>query len=300
MRELIKRAVNRSLSLVGYGLYRINRTDSPRVSRPKDRVVEQAPRHRAPPAPDGFDPKSFFETVHWYHIWEIFDGIFTPGIASVAENCDRLGLPTDLSGRRVLDLGANNGCISFECERRGAAEVIGLEPYGDETRGFERIRDTIGSTKTRFMIGSVYELDPEVLGYFDVVIFSGVLYHLRYPLLAIDNIRRVATADVFVETHISDNELIPPVRHLPLWKFYRLNELNNDYSNWFGPNIAAVIEAFESAGFRTRLSAVAGNRATFQAVVKEGIPEFLSIASHERNSYDVLMGHLLGRRKTDS
>jgi len=268
--------------------------------RPKERAVEQVPRHQAPPAPDGFDPKTFFETVDWYQTWEIFDGIFTPGIVSIAENYARLGLPADLSGKRVLDIGANNGCMSFECERRGAAEVIGLEPYGDETHGFERIREVVASTKTRFVIGSVYELDPEVLGYFDVVIFSGVLYHLRYPLLAIDNIRQVATADVFVETHVSDNELIPPVLDLPLWKFYRLNELSHDYSNWFGPNITAVIDAFESAGFHTSLSAVAGSRATFQCVVKAGAPEFLSIASHERDGYEVLMRRLLGPRKTDS
>jgi hypothetical protein len=75
---------------------------------------------------------------------------------------------------------------------------------------------------------------------------SRVLYHLRYPMLGIDNIHRVATGDIFIETHISDKGMGRKEEAVPLWKFYRLNELNRDHSNWFDPNIAAVIQAFES------------------------------------------------------
>lgn len=206
-------------------------------------------------------------------------------------------LPADLSGRRVLDIGSANGCMSLECERRGAAEVIGLTPLDTPDWGHRQLRDAVGATKTDFRLGSVYDLNPDVLGYFDTVLFSGVLYHLRYPMFAIDNIRRVATGEVFIETHVSDSELGPVDKDIPLWTFYRFDELNGDHSNWFGPNIAAVLQAFESAGFFTELLNSDGERARFHAVVREGMPEFLNIACHEAGSYEVLMNRLFGKRE---
>jgi tRNA (mo5U34)-methyltransferase len=250
-----------------------------------------------PMAPKDFDPQVFFQGINWYQRWEVFAGIYTPGINPVSEICELMQLPADLSGRRVLDIGSANGCMSLECERRGAAEVIGITPMDDPNWGHRQLRDAVGATRTHFKLGSVYDLDPEVLGYFDTVLFCGVLYHLRYPMFAIDNIRRVATGDVFIETHISDNQLGGVSSDIPLWQFYRFGELNGDYSNWFGPNIAAVLQAFESAGFSTRLMDNHTDRATFHAMVREGMPEFLNIPSQEARSYGVLMNHLFGNRE---
>ncbi len=116
-------------------------------------------------------------------------------------------------------------------------------------------------------------------------------------MLAIDNIRRVATNEVFIETHLSDEGLSPINKDIPLWRFYRLDELNRDHSNWFGPNIAAVQQAFESAGFSTQLLNSGGGRGRFHAVMREGMPEFLNIRCHEAKSYDVLMDRLFGRKE---
>ena len=259
-----------------------------------------APTHnsvRPPKAPEGFDPEQFFKGITWYQKWEVFDGIFTPGINPIQDICELMQLPADLTGRRVLDIGSANGCMSLECERRGAAEVIGLTPSDDWDWGHHQLREAVGATKTHFRPGSVYDLNPEVLGYFDTVLFCGVLYHLRYPMLAIDNIRRVATNHVFIETHISDEGLSQNNRDIPLWRFYRLDELNSDCSNWFGPNIAAVQHAFESAGFSTKFLNNSGGRARFHAVVQEGMPEFLNIACHEADSYGVLMDRLFGKKE---
>src|SRR5215470_18475856 len=91
--------------------------------------AEPTPTHNrmTPPiAPKGFDPEAFFKGITWYQKWEVFDGIFTPGINPVSDICDLMQLPANLSGRRILDIGSANGCMSLECERRGAAEVIGL------------------------------------------------------------------------------------------------------------------------------------------------------------------------------
>jgi tRNA (mo5U34)-methyltransferase len=250
-----------------------------------------------PIAPEGFDAEAFFKGITWYQKWEVFDGIFTPGINPVSDICDLMQLPADLSGRRILDIGSANGCMSLECERRGAAEVVGLTPLDGLDWGHHQLREVAGATRTHFRLGSVYDLNPDVLGYFDTVLFCGVLYHLRYPMLAIDNIRRVATSEVFIETHVSDEALSQVNNDLPLWRFYRLDELNSDHSNWFGPNIAAVQQAFESAGFSTEFLNSSGGRGRFHAVMREGMPEFLSIPCHEAVSYELMMDRLFGRRE---
>lgn len=254
-------------------------------------------RIKPPTAPPGFDPETFFKHINWYQRWEVFDGVFTPGISPTSEVMDLLELPADLSGRRILDIGSANGCMSLECERRGAAEVIGLTPLDGPEWGHHKLREAVGSTRTHFRLGSVYDLNPDVLGHFDTVIFCGVLYHLRYPMLAIDNIRRIATNQVYIETHISDDGLSETDKDIPLWRFYRRDELNRDHSNWFGPNIPAVQQAFESAGFSTKFLSASGGRARFRAVVREGMPEFLNIPCHEADSYKVLMEQLFGRKE---
>jgi tRNA (mo5U34)-methyltransferase len=251
-----------------------------------------------PIAPKDFNSDELFKDIGWYQKWEVFAGISTPGINPVSEICEWMNLPADLSGKRVLDIGSANGCMSLECERRGAAEVIGLNPRDVPDWGDRRLREAVGATRTHFKLGSAYDLNPEVLGEFDTVLFCGVLYHLRYPMLAIDNIRRVATGDVFIETHVSDSGLPRKDRDIPLWRFYRRDELNGDESNWFGPNIAAVVQAFESAGFATQLVSSNGERATFHAVVRDGLPEFLNIRCQEARSYELLMSRYFGEKET--
>jgi tRNA (mo5U34)-methyltransferase len=264
-----------------------------------------------PKAPAGFDPQQFFAGVYWHQTWQLFQDVFTPGINPIEPMCDDMNLPTDLSGKRVLDLGAANGCLSFECERRGASEVIALSPEDPHVFGFYKLRDILDSRRVRYLRGSVYELNPSKLGAFDIVLFCGVLYHLRYPLLGIDNIRRVCKGELYAETYVSDSQLIlkegttlkhasmedlsPKLLSIPLWQFFRLTELNNDHSNWFGPNCEAVVEAFESAGFETRLLKKQGLRATFHGKVKAGPPEFLDITSTEAVYYDFVTRHLLGK-----
>jgi tRNA (mo5U34)-methyltransferase len=269
---------------------------------------------KVPPAPPGFDAERFFAGVHWHQRWQLFEGLFVPGPNGVEEMCDRMGLPSDLSGKRVLDIGAWNGCMSFECERRGAAEVIALGPEDPTITGFHRIRDVLNSTRTKYLLGSIYDLDPERLGSFDVVLCCGVIYHLRYPLLGIDNIRRVCKGDVFVETQVADGQFLvagksgpewrsmasvsPILLESPLWQFYRFGELNQDTSNWFSPNAAAVIQAFESAGFETALKWSSGQRATFRGGIREGLPEFMALPCMESIFYDVLARFLFTGDRT--
>src|SRR5205814_8525873 len=79
----------------------------------------------------------------------------------------------------------------------------------------------------------------------------------------------------------------------PLWQFYRLGELNADVSNWFGPNRAAVVQAFESAGFAMQTLKHCG-RSTFHGRVKAGPPEFLTIGTTEGIYYDTVSNPRFG------
>ncbi len=111
-----------------------------------------------------------------------------------------------------------------------------------------------------------------------MVLFFGVLYHLRYPLLAIDQLRRILRGTVYVESLVIDHRFLArgqdfqelasyheALTEIPLWQFYKGDELAGDHSNWFGPNIQAVLDAFQSAGLTARLTSAWGDRAAFQA-----------------------------------
>jgi tRNA (mo5U34)-methyltransferase len=267
-----------------------------------------------PAAPDSFDADRTFDGVHWHQRWEIFAGISTPGRNPIELLCDRAQIPGDLSGKRVLDIGAWNGCYSFECERRGASEVIAYSLENPDVTGFTRLKTLINSN-VKYVQGSVYSLSPEQLGEFDLILFFGVLYHLRYPLLAIDRIRSVSRGEVLIETHTLNGwyllrspwrlfgvtlSFIGAFQRTPIWRQYREFELHpEDQSNWFGPNRAAVVESFETAGFSVEhLSSWASNsRSAFRATVSPR-PARLLDATYEGLS--TLNAHLTGLDRPDN
>lgn len=267
-----------------------------------------------PLPPAGFDPDHFFEKgVRWYQKWEVFKGVSTPGEHPIELLCARAQIPPDLTGKRVLDIGAWNGCYCFECERRGASEVVAYSLENPGKTGFSRLKELLGS-RVKYVQGSVYSLAPDELGEFDLILFFGVLYHLRYPLLAIDRIRTVSRGDVLIETHtVSSRFLLRrplwPVslmlnlgflfRTTPIWRQYKEYELHpEDQSNWFGPNTKAVIESFDTAGFKTQHLASwdFGTRSAFRAVCVPR-PSRLIDGSYEGNSS--LNAHLTGLAPKD-
>ena len=120
----------------------------------------------------------------WRHRIEVAPGVFTAG-KNCAGKLRLMGLPERLDGLRVLDVGASDGFFAFECERRGAAEVVALDvrtagPSKLGT-GFELAKAALGS-KVRFVEGSLYDTD---LGTFDLVLCLNVLYHVPEPFFAV-------------------------------------------------------------------------------------------------------------------
>jgi tRNA (mo5U34)-methyltransferase len=237
--------------------------------------IATAPAAPCPKRPPKLNEGTLFEGIHWHQQWEIFEGVHTPGRNPVNELLAHAAVPIDLTGKTVLDVGPWNGCFSFECARRGASRVVGIGPDDPAITGFHRLQALLQAPNVDYVRGSVYDLDVQTIGKFDIVLFFGVLYHLRYPLLALDKLYEVCAEDLYLESFVTDNCLImgqereprllssidPRLSETPIWQFYQFDELNQDSSNWFGPNLCALVAALESAGFKVQHSESWGHRA---------------------------------------
>lgn len=187
--------------------------------------------------------------INWYHTIDLGHGLVTPGVDDTPTRIAQLEIPKDLSGRSVLDVGAWDGALSFEAERRGAARVLATDSFcwngeGWGTKdGFDFAREAIDSEVEDLEIDPL-ELSPERMGTFDVVLFVGVLYHMRHPLLVLEHLASVTDQLAIVDTHVGmvDHEE-------PAMIFYPDAELNDDSTNWWGPNPAAVEAMLATVGF---------------------------------------------------
>ncbi len=241
--------------------------------------------------------------IRWWQKWEIVPGVFTPGVNDVKWLLDNLQLPASLDGARVLDIGGWNGAFSFECERRNAREVVMVEPMPPAATGFDRTKAFLES-KVQHRQGSIYDLDPETIGYFDIVLCLGIIYHLRYPLLGLDNIRRICRGQLFVESAILETAFwtpdgiqplavaAPGLENLSILQFFRGTEFFNDKTNWFVPNVEAANALIEAAGFQVLRSHVDG-RYFCHSRVTPGRPPIFEMA-HEGLDYETHARHLLG------
>lgn len=170
-------------------------------------------------------------------------------------------IPTDLGGWRALDIGCNAGFYSFELARRGA-HVTGIDIDPHYLRQAEWAARQFGlEDRVRFVRSSVYQL-PRGGAHYDLVWFLGVLYHLRYPLLALDLVRGITRRQMVLQTLTMPGRdvLVPPPdmsleeRHLmldPAWPKMAFieKELEHDPTNWWAPNHACVEAMLRSAGF---------------------------------------------------
>ena len=204
----------------------------------------------------------------WFHNMEL-DGIWTAPSHFLGDYPARKfrkfadAVPNDLTGRTVLDIGCNAGFYSLEMKRRGAAHVLGIdsdERYLSQARLAARVRGMQGIEFTNMSVYDVGALGRR----FDLVIFMGVLYHLRHPLLALDLIREHVAGDMLVfqsmqrgsrdvmtleedypfeETGIFDQSAYPHMSFVE-------REYAHDWTNWWVPNRACTEAMLRAAGFR--------------------------------------------------
>jgi tRNA (mo5U34)-methyltransferase len=197
------------------------------------------------------------EQIDWWHQIELPGGYVTPGPDRSAEKLASLRLP-DLEGKTVLDVGAFDGYFSFAAERLGASRVVALDTYMWQKPGgkdgFEYARGALDS-KVESVEVEVLDISPETVGRFDVVLFLGVLYHMRHPLLALERVAGVTDELLVMETLVDLTFLRSPAAAFYSWALLR------DDTNWWGPNQAAVMGMLRSVGFE-RTAAYPAKRVT--------------------------------------
>jgi tRNA (mo5U34)-methyltransferase len=182
----------------------------------------------------------------WYHSIDLPDGRVIPGIQTVEQLRARIAqypIPLDLRGKRVLDIGAWDGWFSFEMERRGA-QVVAVDSARQQT--FFEAKKLLNS-KVEYIVEDVCHLSPRDLGYFDIVLFFGVLYHLKHPLLALEKVCELTTDFACIETLVTDDP--PQPNAIPTLEFYETTELAGQFDNWCGPNTACLMAFLRTAGF---------------------------------------------------
>jgi tRNA (mo5U34)-methyltransferase len=176
-------------------------------------------------------------------------------------NTFKHAVPADLTGKSVLDIGCNAGFYSIEMKKRGAARVLAIDSDEKYLRQ-ARFAASVNEMDIEFRNMNVYEV-PKLGERFDLVIFMGVLYHLRHPLLALDLLHEHVTKDLllfqsmqrgsknvapvepnypFSETEIFDQEDFPRMHFIE-------HEYSNDWTNWWVPNRACVEAMLRSSGF---------------------------------------------------
>ncbi len=206
------------------------------------------------------------EVGRWYHTIEVAPGVLTPGMFDLRATVDRLPWP-DVKGKRCLDVGTFDGFLAFELERRGAREVLATDiasyqgwdwehhltergpaymraVFGNaHGAGFEVARRLRGSAAT-LRFANVYDLSPQSVGEFDVVVCGSLLLHLRDPLRALAAIRSVCR-EWFLCTDQVDlgRSLWAPRRPL-----VRLDGTSGE-TQWWLPNAAGHRQMLAATGF---------------------------------------------------
>jgi tRNA (mo5U34)-methyltransferase len=217
---------------------------------------------------------SEFNRKGWYHSFAFADGTGIDGYISLdalRERYGRFPLPADLTGSRVLDIGAWDGWFSFEAERRGAA-VTAIDCVEYDT--FRQIQGRLGS-KVDYRIVDLFDLAATGLGMFDYVFFLGVLYHLKHPLLGLETVCALTREIALVDSFVTDGDTwMEHGDDLPSMEFYETDELAGRLDNWYGPSVSCLVALCRAAGFaRVELLHAKGHSASVACYRKwEGVP----------------------------
>ncbi len=210
----------------------------------------------------------------WFHNIDLGHGLTTAPDHFLGDyprfKFDRFAaaLPAGLDGGSVLDIGCNAGFYAIEMKRRGAGRVLGIDSDDRYLAQARLASEALGCDGVEFRNLSVY--DVGALGErFDLVIFMGVLYHLRHPLLALDLIREHVAGDrLLFQTMQRGSDAVAevPADHpfhapgtfdppayfddpgYPRMHFIE-REYAGDWTNWWAPNHACSEAMLRAAGF---------------------------------------------------
>lgn len=227
-------------------------------------------------------------SLDWYHTIDFGNGIISRGHYDLRDYLKYYGIPEDLSGQTVLDIGAASGFFSFEMERRGAdVTATDLPDWDEHDFGPRFQQEATEEEKERYLhepfllakriLGSrvkrvltnIYDISPESFGTFDLVFCASVLLHLTDPIKALWHIRSVTKGMAIIVTGISpDNNKEPKALFVG----------HHHGTAWWLPNRACMEAMVQAAGFTDyewvsdfRLDYTDGTKGTHHGVVKAWI-----------------------------
>jgi tRNA (mo5U34)-methyltransferase len=226
---------------------------SPPPSRPADDAHEHARTGReSNTITSRSDLLARVQALTWVHAIDLGDGIVTPGMWGPPSPTIMRALETiDFRGKKVLDIGCWDGLWSFEAEKRGATTVVATDlntqrwpPDGHLT--FMLAHEALASKAIYRPDVSVYDV-PRIFPErdFDVVLFCGIYYHLRDPLLALSRLRQAMKPGGVL---VVEGEVTLDRANCGAEFFYK-NRRSNDPSNWWVPTIRCLHEWVESSYF---------------------------------------------------
>ena len=244
--------------------FKPSNSSQPNISVP----VEQLEQHwmvEPPNPPTREEAEAYVKSYSfWYHRMYLGNGVYTlpPTMADLVWALIKPIFPADLNGASMLDIGSNAGFFSILAKLHGAGRILGIESFKmffDQGEYFRNIWQM--DIEYRFMDAhDIGKLDEE----FDLVMFAGILYHLKHPLLVLEEIGRRCRDAVIVESEIIPEDprnllmtRLGPLGEVKLtpatkgfMKFYERDELNGDMSNWWAPDTECLLGMLRVAGFK--------------------------------------------------
>jgi tRNA (mo5U34)-methyltransferase len=203
----------------------------------------------------------------WFHRIDLGGGLYTKTESVMGEPVDHpFGpwqtiqklLPGDLSGKTLLDVGCNAGFYAFEAKRRNAQRVLGVDGQRQHVRQGLFVRKVLG-LDVEFRRLNVYELGPGTVGQFDITLALGLLYHLKHPILALENLYQVTKELLVIETAVMPVKQTPKsfpysfgaVRTTlhPLAYVENPPAAKEQVFNWFLPGVDALTALLRNTGF---------------------------------------------------
>lgn len=203
----------------------------------------------------------------WFHRIDLGQGIFTKSESVMGEPVDhpretweiiRQCLPPDLTGKSLLDVGCNGGFYCVEAKRLGARRVLGVDGQRQHVRQALFVRKVLG-LDLEFRRFSVYDLDPAIIGRFDITLALGLVYHLKHLVLALERLFDVTRELLLIETAIVPPEQAPSSFEQSLGEirqtlhplFYAANppDAKEQVFNWFLPTPVALQALLLNTGF---------------------------------------------------
>lgn len=202
----------------------------------------------------------------WHHDFEIIPGVRTHGSYNPEGMWNELGLPLDMTGLSLADVGASNGYFSFEACKRGA-RTVAFDYRSKEYSGFGLAQSINGLNDIEHHNTNVLDIKVETFGRFDIVLALGLLYHTSDPYLALANCAALSSDRLFIESYCIDSRVTPELAAEPFMQFFPdpkrfagQGQPNNDRTNFWGFTSTCLRSMVEDMGFAVIRQMVHGDR----------------------------------------